>query len=101
MWTLALTLRSVSHTLTDRSGGLQHGYTAFAPHFMHRQCPANAMATEECAVNCIHKGRYCAYDSILGDFAGQFQPRQVRSLIHWPACSCPLLAGHQTQHWQI
>ena len=56
---------------------VQHGYTAFAPHFMHRKCPNRDMASEECRANCLHHGRYCAYDSIADEFSAKFKPHQV------------------------
>ncbi len=52
------------------------GYTQFKPHFMHRRCSYDA-GSEECATNCIHKGRYCAVDSIDDDYASTFKGWQV------------------------
>ncbi|KAK9799792.1 hypothetical protein WJX73_009230 [Symbiochloris irregularis] len=52
------------------------GYTAFEPHFMHRRCDIDPNSTI-CLDNCINNGRYCAFDSIIGNFTKQYQPRQV------------------------
>ena len=56
---------------------LQQGYTAFEPHFMHQKCEFPTNSTS-CQDNCIHNGRYCAFDSILGKYTKQYKPRQVR-----------------------
>ena len=55
---------------------LQQGYTAFEPHFMHRKCDTQT-DTQECRDNCIHHGRYCAFDLIDANYSAHYKPRQV------------------------
>ena len=55
---------------------LQDKYLQFTPHFMLRKCSYEVDSTE-CTTNCIHKGRYCAVDSIDDAFAHKFQGWQV------------------------
>jgi len=61
---------------------MQDGFAKFTPHFMLRKCSYDA-DTPECTTNCIHKGRYCAVDSISDDFNGKFKGWQVRALLCW------------------
>ena len=73
---------------------MQHGYTSFAPHFMHHKCPAAAASTEECRANCINEGRYCAFDSISDELAASFQPRQVPALLVERLVAWTAATGH-------
>ncbi|CAL8466083.1 g5619 [Coccomyxa elongata] len=52
------------------------GYAKHTPHFMMRKCSYDA-DSPECTTNCIHKGRYCAVDSIGDEFSGKFKGWQV------------------------
>ena len=56
---------------------LQDKFSLFTPHFMLRKCSYDTDSTE-CTTNCIHKGRYCAVDSIDDDYSRKFQGWQVR-----------------------
>lgn len=59
--------------------GAQDGFAKHTPHFMMRKCSYDA-DTPECTTNCIHKGRYCAVDSVSEDFSGKFKGWQVHTL---------------------
>ena len=56
---------------------MQHGFTSFEPHFMHRKC--DFPSQRSCDDECINHGRYCAFDSISDQFKPRYQPKQVGS----------------------
>lgn len=68
---------------------LQDKYSLFTPHFMLRKC-SYEVDSSECTTNCIHKGRYCAVDSIDNKYSRKFQGWQVGS-------SCALAGSTEVQ----
>ena len=83
-------------------GRAQKGYARFTPHFMHRRCSYEA-GSPECGANCIHKGRYCAVDSIGDAYTDRFEGWQARRELPCPAhirsepcMSLPLVLHAQT-----
>jgi hypothetical protein len=71
----------------------QDGYSKFKPHYMLRKCSYDADAPE-CTTNCIHRGRYCAVDSISDTFTGKFKGWQVcAGSSHVPPCYLAAAVG--------
>ena len=76
-----------------QAASLERGkYTAFTPRFVTRRC-AEGTPASECADDCIHRGRYCAWAPVADKYKKAFTGRDVVMEAKRQLCAHSAAAG--------